>query len=92
MPWKAVEKLITRPNDWASSGQFESPERKTTTNGMHDWFALTTIEFVSGSEKVASRRFRFRERIRVLRFKKRERHREKARGIDRGRTRERERG
>lgn len=45
---------------------------------MHDWFTLTTIEFVSGSEKVASRRFRFRERIRVCGLRG-ERDREKAR-------------
>jgi len=41
-----------RLTDWACSGQFKSPKRKTKTNGIHDWFALTTIEFVSGSEKV----------------------------------------
>lgn len=79
MPWKALKKLITRPNNWASSGQFESPERKTKTNGMHDWFALPTIEFVSGSEKVASRRFRSRERLRVFWFKRRERDTERNR-------------
>ncbi|XP_022636758.1 uncharacterized protein LOC106762457 isoform X2 [Vigna radiata var. radiata] len=46
---------------------------------MHDWFALPTIEFVSGSEKVASRRFRSRERLRVFWFKRRERDTERNR-------------